>query len=119
MQVVLRSIRITGPPPSVAPFTEGIMVYTDNSVSGIPVIDGLLMSNVQVLNVAFGISCGSGPCHHWWMDNVRIACRPTGSEDSGTGGPCVSAICCRCSRVLLVFVVQATQSYWRRRLRHR
>ncbi len=65
-------------------WSEGIVAYPDHrELRGRPpVVDGLLLRRVQVLDTVLGISCNAGPCVHWWLDGVRVVGRG-GSEDSG------------------------------------
>jgi hypothetical protein len=55
-------------------FTDGICAFGDNrNVPGKPpTLDGFLLRNVTVENVCLGVSCNSGPCRNWWLDNVTV-----------------------------------------------
>eukprot|EP00775_Hariotina_reticulata_P007525 gene7525-7735_t len=56
-------------------WSGGINAIPDHRQTKVPVLDGLLLSNVRVSDVIMGISCDYGPCEHWWLDNVTISCR--------------------------------------------
>eukprot|EP00775_Hariotina_reticulata_P001740 gene1740-2081_t len=56
-------------------WSGGIHAIPDYRTTKRIVLDGLLLSNVNVSEVIMGVSCDYGPCAHWWLDNVRINCR--------------------------------------------
>lgn len=58
--------------PDDGQFHDGVVVYQDFRKRGKPVIDGLLMRNVQVIGAGLGISCNAGPCRHWWLEDVTV-----------------------------------------------
>jgi hypothetical protein len=62
-------------------FNEGIIAYEETAAKGFPTSDGLLIKNVSLLGVAMGVSCNSGPCRSWRLENVRVVGR--GGEGSG------------------------------------
>jgi hypothetical protein len=82
VQVVIKDVNIVGHPSL---HSEGIVSYLDHSdTPSIPVVDGLLLSNVNLSNMDMGVSCNSGPCEHWWLDRVTIRCRTAGNGNSGS-----------------------------------
>jgi hypothetical protein len=54
------------------PEADGICDYADTNAAGFPSIDGLLLKNVTMIGAALGISCNSGPCKSWRLENVRV-----------------------------------------------
>jgi hypothetical protein len=65
----------------VGEFREGIVVFTEPSDPGTPVLDGLLLLGVAVDGADLGVSCNIGPCEHIWLEQARIVGRsaPAGS----------------------------------------
>jgi hypothetical protein len=59
--------------------SDGIADYADTSTKGFPSIAGLLLKNVTMLGAALGISCNTGPCTSWRLENVKVVC------DTGSG----------------------------------
>jgi len=61
---------------------DGICDYADTNAAGFPSIDGLLMKNVSMTGASLGISCNSGPCKSWRLENVRVV--NAGGDGSGS-----------------------------------
>lgn len=80
-RVTIENVTIDQP---AGAFPEGIVAYGDNrSVAGQPpTVDGLLLLDVTMNDVGFGISCNGGPCAHWWIERTTVNARG-GGEDSG------------------------------------
>jgi hypothetical protein len=49
-------------------------------------VDGLLLRNVTVEGASLGISCNSGPCASWWLENVKV----TNAVGSGSGADTIA-----------------------------
>jgi len=77
--VVISNLTITGGSEG-----EGIIAYDQGS--GTPVLDGLLVKNVTVLNAWMGISCNAGPCKSWRFENVKV----DGGGGSGSGADAIA-----------------------------
>jgi len=77
--VVISNLNITGGSEA-----EGIIAY--DSGGGTPVLDGLLIKNVTVKNAWMGISCNSGPCKSWRLENVKV----DGGGGSGSGADAIA-----------------------------
>lgn len=77
---------VTVKAPADGKWHDGIVVYHDMRGKGRPASDGLLMRNVTVEGASLGISCNSGPCRSWWLENVRV----TGAGGSGSGADAIA-----------------------------
>ncbi len=66
---------------------DGIVAYPDLRALGKPAVNGLLMRNVLVENASLGISCNSGPCRSWWLENVTVRNAASGG---GSGADAIS-----------------------------
>jgi hypothetical protein len=82
--VVLSDVTVKA--PKDGKWHDGIVVYHDMRGKGRPASDGLLMRNVVVEGASLGISCNSGPCRSWWLENVRV----TGAGGSGSGADAIA-----------------------------
>jgi hypothetical protein len=69
--VTVTNVNIIGRPDGVA---SGLNALYDHRATQVPVVDGLLLSNITMSNVNMGVSCDSGPCEHWWAENLFINC---------------------------------------------
>jgi len=76
--VVISNLTITGQGDA-----EGIVAYDSG---GSAVSDGLLIKNVKVKNAWLGISCNSGPCRSWRLENVLV----DGGGGSGSGADAIA-----------------------------
>lgn len=70
-RVTVERVRVEQP---ASPLGEGIVAYGDNrqEAGAPPVLDGLLLLDVEVDGVDLGISCNAGPCQHWWIERTRV-----------------------------------------------
>lgn len=66
---------------------DGIVVYPDLRSLGKPAVNGLLLRNVRVENASLGISCNSGPCRSFWLENVTVRNAASGG---GSGADAIS-----------------------------
>lgn len=57
-------------------FRDGIGIF-GSGTTALPVIDGLLLSQVTIHDADLSLSCGEGPCDHLWFDRVTIHGRST------------------------------------------
>jgi hypothetical protein len=64
-------------------FSDGIVDYADTTAKGFPSIKGLLIKNVKVLGASLSISCNSGPCSSWKLENVTVVGSAATSGGSG------------------------------------
>ena len=71
--LVFRDLVITGKADALS---NGIVAYTDNRplATYTPVVDGMVIFNVNMTQMTQGISCNYGPCAHWWTERVNIDC---------------------------------------------
>jgi hypothetical protein len=83
--IILSEVRVLHRPGEA--WTDGIIAWPDKrGARGEPVVDGLLIRNVEVLGVALGISCNGGPCRNWWLENVRVR----SASGSGSGADAIA-----------------------------
>ena len=62
----------------------GIVAYSDHRKSGVPVVDGLLVHGVSVVDPKIlGISCNFGPCINWRIEQTRVKMSPSSFGSSG------------------------------------
>ncbi|MDY0061868.1 MAG: right-handed parallel beta-helix repeat-containing protein [Myxococcota bacterium] len=69
--VVLRSMRLEA--PSDGQWHDGIVATADNRATGVPVLAGLRVQDVQIGGgVSLGLSCNAGPCRSWRLHDVVL-----------------------------------------------
>ena len=66
--VIISNLNITASSSSA----EGIIAYYNTANKGFATSDGLLIKNVVISGAGMGISCDSGPCHSWRVENVKV-----------------------------------------------
>jgi hypothetical protein len=81
--VVISNLKLEGRPGGQ---NEGIIAYDDNRSKGFASIDGLLIKNVVLRRMYLGVSCNSGPCKSWKLENVKVV----GQAGSGSGADAVA-----------------------------
>lgn len=65
---------------------DGIVNYQDNTQKTYPSSDGLLLKNVTVKGAGLSVSCNSGPCNSWKLENVVVV----GTGGSGSGADAIA-----------------------------
>jgi hypothetical protein len=70
---------------TTTPNADGICDYADTNAQGFPSIDGLLLKNVSMTGASLGISCNSGPCKSWRLENVKVVAGGTGAGMDAIG----------------------------------
>jgi hypothetical protein len=79
--LVITNLTVTAP---TGVFSDGIVDYADTVSKGFPNIKGLLLKNVKVLGASLSISCNSGPCSSWRLENVVVKGGGGGAGSSGS-----------------------------------
>jgi hypothetical protein len=79
--LVITNLTVTAP---TGVFSDGIVDYADTVSKGFPNIKGLLLKNVKVLGASLSISCNSGPCSSWRLENVVVKGGGGGAGNSGS-----------------------------------
>lgn len=63
---------------------DGIAAYPDHRATKIPVVDRLLVKNVEIRNPKIlGVSCNYGPCINWRIENTSVYMEHQEAGDSG------------------------------------